>query len=1208
MKLRLVAVLGVTGAVLVWSLAQPTGLPDPQKIWALVIGVSNYTHAERLKFAALDAQAISDFVTSPRGRGVPPDHTFTLLEDKATRRGVEVELEAMQERVQDGDTVYIYIAGHGFVTNRGIGYFIPSDGDLRSPASTAVSFTNLKELVDVGLAHAARRVLVTDMCNAGRIGPETTARAAAIQNVVNGELLKISGGAPGSFLNLLASRPTEASWESDELEQGIFTHALLSGLNGKAATAGATVVTAKALVDYVRTEVPRLTSNQQNPVANEAYDPQMPLSMLDKPAPPPRVAGTGTILEIVNADKSAFSRVQWLDPKTSSVAVRQLPRDGSKVEIPSLLPGELALTFYDSENRERKVPVKLERGKNTLDVASRLGRNLLRPRVWTQTASLAPPALPASSAPPAQLAARIASTATLLMRPLTGTQVFVDGAFFGNSAGATRFLQLQGLSPGVHRVTLIPNPEREQRFRVNLFSGPQILDIETGELRAVAEIEPPPEQLTAPPELPPSLADVYRRFQQALWEERLVEPVGNSAWDYYQQLQPALPATLRDKLKNRLIVAMGNLAQRTVLKYLRGGDIRWNALVFEQGTTLLQRTQQLFKASNAFESQERFFAGRALIERGQYSQAVRELQQAVALDAEASHAFNALGLAFWKQNLLDQAIPPLQQAMALSPRWTYPRNTLALIYFEQRRYPEAEQNFQSSTQLDSEDSTAYHGLGQLYSLLGRWQEAEAQLQRAIDVNPGNAYAHETLGRLHQHQQRRDQAEQMFRLAIRLEPDEPSFRISLGQLLQQVGRAGEAQQIFADLAAGNPNNPQVLVASADFWVAQKRFSDARKLYQQAFKLSPGDPNLRISYGLALQSQGRFDDAVKEYKTAARMAPANPYAHYNLADVYVRQKKISDAEKELALAVKADPRFSKPLQLLGRIRFSQKRYQEALAEYRKALALAIEAAQKQEIEEDIATAESALSGSRIEEAKEKTDKGDYAEAWNVFVSRLKLTPEDRSLRDSILEFQAQHPADANAALLPPSLLADVLKTKFWQEQMRAETLWRAGSKPVALETFAGALESLSQGERLKVTSTGFNLRNERFGVHALVYQWGRRLVDERHYQQALGLMETSLRHKIFGVNPLVSQVTIADFLAPPDNPDPQLFKDFDTPHYPDRRAHEIYATAYAGAGDLAKVREYLGALERDGPDVEMRRRIAEILRRENRPAEAEAILKP
>ena len=170
--LRLAATLVVSLGLLFSSTVQAgqsavqtgesTGPSDPERLWALVIGVSNYAHAEPLLYGATDALAFSEFLQSPRGGGMLPDHVFTLTEEEATRMGVLVEFAEMQDRVQEGDTIYIYIAGHGYL-KRNIGYFVPIDGTLKLPEATAVPLTFLKELVELGLSHAGVRIMITDM-------------------------------------------------------------------------------------------------------------------------------------------------------------------------------------------------------------------------------------------------------------------------------------------------------------------------------------------------------------------------------------------------------------------------------------------------------------------------------------------------------------------------------------------------------------------------------------------------------------------------------------------------------------------------------------------------------------------------------------------------------------------------------------------------------------------------------------------------------------------------------------------------------------------------------------------------------------------------------------------------------------------------------------------------------------------------------------
>lgn len=1184
---------------------------DPQKLWALIIGVSNYAHAQPLLYAAQDAAAVSDFLESPRGRSFPKDHVFTLLEDQATRTAILKAFDLLGDKVRKGDTVVIYIAGHGF-TKRGVGYYVPSDGSLDEITSSGVPFSHLRDLVDVALTDsgAARRILVTDMCNAGRLLAGRPELPQKIQNLVNEELLKLGKTPGGAFLNLLASRPTEASWENDELGGGVFTNVLLEALNGKAADGKAPVISAKYVIDYLNSEVPKYTANTQHPMFNSDYDPSLELSYLDQPGPEPRPVLAKAILQILNIDKSPYSRVQWMDPVNRSDSVRQLPRNQSTIQISSLPPGELNLEFYDPEERPHPMKVNLQPGKNDLDLTktgSTQGSmpaaplqyapfRATRPRAVTQVAALQPSMMSQSAPAMVQAVLPASREATLLMQVERGTQVFVDALSYGTAARSDHFLQLQGLAPGYHNLTLIPSPDRERRFRVRLFQGAQIFDPPSGEMRTVSEVQLPPDSAVAPPDLPAGLAQDYLKFRQALWQEHLILPAGESAWDYFQRLQAPLPAALREKLQGQLAIAMGDRAQRMILKYLRGGDIAWNAAVFDEGAELLDRTQRLFKASTAFEAQKHFFAGRASIERGEYAQALPELQRALAVDPEAAYANNALGLALWKQNRLQEAIQPLERSIQQAPNWTYPRDTLALIYLEQRLYADAERQFLTSTQINSQDSAAYHGMAQIYLLQSRYAEAEDQLRRAVEVNPGNAYAYDTLGKLYRRQQRNSQAEQAIRLAIRLEPDEPSFQLSLGELLRQTGRVREAEPILARVADGNPNNLMVLQAYASFLTDEHKLAEAEKIFKRAFTLSPEDSNLRVGYGLLLQEQGRGGDAEKEFKAAVRIRPDNAYAHYNLASIYVARKKLADAEKELTLAQKADARFAKTPLLMGRIRWGQSRHLEALEQYRKALALSIDAAQKQEIEGYVEEAESAIAGDKLGQAKAKSDAKAYRDAWSIYADALKSTPDHRPLRDAILRFQEEHPAEADVLLLPPSNLTSVLKTAFWKNRRQAEQLWQQGEKSQATELFIASIERLEPAERRVLAAPGFNIGNQDLGTHAIIHRWGLRLIGEKNYAATLKLMDAALKQNIFARVPDFSPLTVDSLMVPSDVVDPRRFSDFEVAHHPDRGAHEVYAAAYAGMGETTQARQYLAALEAVKPDLEVRMRMARSLRQE------------
>ena len=1165
---------------------------DSNRLWAIVIGVSNYAHAEPLQFAASDADAFSAFLQSPRGGGIPEDHIFTLLEDQATRVGVLVALEELQGKVQAGDTVYVYLAGHGFIKNR-VGYFIPSDGTLNLPAATAVNFSHLKDMVEAGLAHANTRILVTDMCNAGRIGPQQTELAARIQNLLNDDLLAIDAGG-GTFLNLLASRPTEASWERDDLGSGVFTYTLLEALNGQGVEPGSTVAAARDVVDYVRSEVPKYTANQQNPMSNDDFEPGLILAYLNLPGPPPEIPAETTRLLITGAAAQGYLRVSWLDPRTDSQAIQQVAGEAGDIEIGELQPGELELRLYDAENRERTITVMLEEGSNTLSIDV-LG-SIFQPAPIFRTASLSP-VVPE----PAQALPAGGSSSALLIRLDNPSDVYLDDAYFGNSGTGGQLVQLRGLNPGVHNLRLVPSPDREYRFRLELFSGPHIFDLASGELRFVTARPLQPSQTAVPFGVPAGLVGTYQDFERALWSDDLIRPEGQSAWDYYNQLQGGLPANIATDIRNRLVVAMGNRAQRTILKYRRGGDIRWSKEIFEEGALLTDRVRGLFPNAAEMESQQRFFDGRALIEDGQYAAAVQQLGQAIALDAQASHAHNAIGLAYWQQGLFDVAIPPLQQAIALTPEWNYPRYTLSLVYLEQRRYDETELGFQAALANDDEDSTAYHGLGQLYLLLGRNDEAEAQLERAVEFNPGNAYAYHTYGKLRQRTGQLVDAEEMFRLAIRLEPDETSFRASLGDLLVDAGRGNEAEPVFADVAAADPASIPVVEMYSRFLTSEGRNDEADRLFARAIEVAPDDANLRVLYGTFLRRENRIDDAKDEYRRAIELDSANAFAHHNLASLHLALENLDDAEQGLERAIEADPRYGAPQKLRGQIRFAQERYAEALVDYETALELTIEPDQQLELTELITATRGAIVGVGLDSAAEAIEGRRYDEAWRIYAEAATTAPGDMALRNAILQFDDEFSSAADVTDLGPSNLADVVGTRFWGLRRQAEEAWRSRGGISAIDAFFEAIDTLDRSELALVAGTEFNLGNDAHGIHQIVYDWALRSVESGEYTRALGLMDRAVEMNIFGIVPDFSPLTIDSLMYPEDALDPREFADFEIAYHPDRRVHEIYAAATV-VRDTDGVGIYLEALEGAGPDVGARMLLARTLRNEGRPEEA------
>lgn len=82
-------------------------------MFALIIGIDNYTNCQKLRGAVADAEAMKEYLE--RVLRVPEDHIRTLLDHKATRNAIIKAFKDLRsdQRIREGDPIVIFYAGHG---------------------------------------------------------------------------------------------------------------------------------------------------------------------------------------------------------------------------------------------------------------------------------------------------------------------------------------------------------------------------------------------------------------------------------------------------------------------------------------------------------------------------------------------------------------------------------------------------------------------------------------------------------------------------------------------------------------------------------------------------------------------------------------------------------------------------------------------------------------------------------------------------------------------------------------------------------------------------------------------------------------------------------------------------------------------------------------------------------------------------------------
>lgn len=227
------------------------------KLFLFAVGVGNYTSGDitKLRYAAKDAR---DFVSTIENANLE-DYTelvkHVYIDQNATRKNITKGLRSLMDEVRQGDVVMFFFSGHG-VQDGSETYFMTIDASSESPDEEALGFSSLRNNMRKLTDRQVKVVSFMDACHAGAmIGAKGAAPKLTELNIEDAiEFYSCASG--------------EESAEDEKLGNGVFTSALIKGINGEAANTEGyiTVNTLRLYIgDYVRNH-----TSHQTPVVNGA--------------------------------------------------------------------------------------------------------------------------------------------------------------------------------------------------------------------------------------------------------------------------------------------------------------------------------------------------------------------------------------------------------------------------------------------------------------------------------------------------------------------------------------------------------------------------------------------------------------------------------------------------------------------------------------------------------------------------------------------------------------------------------------------------------------------------------------------------------------------------------------------------------------------------------------------------------------------------
>ena len=243
-----------------------------------------------------------------------------------------------------------------------------------------------------------------------------------------------------------------------------------------------------------------------------------------------------------------------------------------------------------------------------------------------------------------------------------------------------------------------------------------------------------------------------------------------------------------------------------------------------------------------------------------------------------------LGLSLLGQNQ-DAALAKLRRAAELCADESAPRLTLAEVLLDRGETDQAETLFRGVVDKDPNNARALLGLGNVALRRDDVDGALKHLRASVDRAPGATPVHAAL--IQAHRRRGDDK-----------------------------AVAEEQRLLAGLPQTFTWPDPAREAIRDVWVGMR----ARMAQIDAF-----------------DKAGLRAEAVVAARLAVKKYPDSALAHLVLGEMLNREGNIVDAERSLHEAIRLDPKRSKAYYELGFAQFYQRKYQEAIASYRRGVEL-------------------------------------------------------------------------------------------------------------------------------------------------------------------------------------------------------------------------------------------------------------------------------
>jgi tetratricopeptide (TPR) repeat protein len=285
---------------------------------------------------------------------------------------------------------------------------------------------------------------------------------------------------------------------------------------------------------------------------------------------------------------------------------------------------------------------------------------------------------------------------------------------------------------------------------------------------------------------------------------------------------------------------------------------------------------------------------------------------------EQAQASYSIGQQYFAQGDFESALKNFNEAVAIDSVFYEAYIAIGAVYRKQRDAANAEDWFRRALKVDPRRPKAYEGLGDLFLSMGQQDSALAVYLAGLKQDSTLVDLYNGAAEVYVRKNDWANAEATFKTAMRLFPDDQNVQRLWADFLYKQKRFKEAADALFPVIARFPKVATLRQRLVDVLIELKRYTDAGAQLDTIIQNDPNDKDALLRKGAVLMLQDKPKQAAVLFEDLIRRDSTKAQYHAYRAEALVQMGNSGAAETELRKAIALDPGLIQAWMGLGDIK--------------------------------------------------------------------------------------------------------------------------------------------------------------------------------------------------------------------------------------------------------------------------------------------------